>query len=182
MRKKLLGLVIAVVFISIPIAIAAVTYQQNVTFSGSRNYPTLGPIPTGSPAPTATPTPGQTVKFSLYFQNGTACPTTFSNLPITVADYSTSKYNVPYAMLFVVKNDGSVPINLSVTTANVNIPSNLVLDFQATNPDLKPFPMTIQVGEQKEVGISMIMYTSGTYNAGASFSYSFDVVLAATQA
>jgi hypothetical protein len=78
-RKILVIALLAAIIITVPIVIAALNSSQIIHISGTGQYPQRTPSPTATPTPSATANPA--VQFSLWFQNGTAVPTTISNFP-----------------------------------------------------------------------------------------------------
>lgn len=179
MRKKLLLLAIALILtIVVPIVVAQVVQNtQTIHVSGQANYPRniVSPTPTSTADPTSTPT--QTVKFSLWFPNGTACPTSLTNLPVNVYGPLDTPAN-PTTTRLIVRNDGNVPINIAVSDSNVNVPSNIQFTL---GPDVETNP--IAVGQSANVYVAVTMVTTNTnFVAYQPFSYSFDINFAATQA
>lgn len=172
--------IMIILFITVPLTLAALSSQQNVHFAGTGQYPNSA---TPTPSPT---TPPQTAQFSLFFSNGSVMPTTLTDFSIPVLD------RAPGALgnfVFIVRNDGNVPITMSIATANVNVPSNVNLQASAlgannatsstvingiTVPTVQPAESVIY-----QCGIGMFV---SQYTPGASFSYSFDIVVTANQA
>jgi hypothetical protein len=78
----------------------------------------------------------------------------------------------------VVQNTGTVPINITATASNVNVPSNIQFNM-AGNVEFNP----IAVGQSANLYIAINMVTTNTnFVAGTLFSYSFDITVTATQA
>lgn len=199
MRKKLLILALALILvIAVPIVIAQIIQStQTVHLTKTANYPVNLSSPTPSPDPTATPTPEATVAFSLWFQNGSAMPSTlagsFSDFPTYAMWTSPSAAGFgsgwqPTALdTLVVRNDGNVPLNISISAASVNVPSDIYFVFNSIgvtpsgrmNAQIGP----IAVGQSASVMLMTNMApTSTSYASDAAFSYSFDIVVTATQA
>jgi hypothetical protein len=184
MRKRLLVLaVVLILVIAIPIVIAAVTNSQSIHVSGTASYPNLPPATT--PTPTPTPTSSSTVKFSLFFPNGTSYPTTISSVNwfyVTVIDPETGHSQQPMPNEIMVQNDGNVPINVTASTTNVNLPSDMSLTLFAGDSGMHS-PLPVGVGQSSIlyiiIELNPIAYD---YTTHQSFSYSFDISIAATQA
>ncbi|MCW3995362.1 MAG: hypothetical protein NWE98_04335 [Candidatus Bathyarchaeota archaeon] len=106
------------------------------------------------------------------------------------------------AGVIVVRNDGSVPITLNAALANINVPSDISLSLTSTtiNPSTWGNQLngwmgannlatgsTVGVGQYVWLSVSVLMTsntvgTSGVIRNHETFSYSFDVVVTATQA
>jgi hypothetical protein len=180
LRKKLLLIAIALILtIAVPIVVAQVAQNpQTIHVSGSAKYPRNIATPTPTANPTAAPTSIATVNFSVWFPNGTSCPTTLTNLPCNIYGPLDSVGGIPATTQLVVRNDGNVPINIAVTSSNVNMPSNIQFTLGTTGTS-----SSIAVGQSANVYIAINMVTTNTnFVANTPFSYSFDVNLAATQA
>ncbi len=82
MRKKLLlAAVVLILVIAVPIVIAQLAnFEQVIHVNGSATYPSNS---TSTPASTVAPvdSPTSTLKFSLWFLNGTAFPTSIMGIP-----------------------------------------------------------------------------------------------------
>ncbi len=197
MRKKLLILiVISTLLIAIPLVIAAVTSSQTISVNGTANYPSLPSTPDPTATPTATATPAST-SFSLSFPNGTAVPSTLT--PSSFADFPTyTMWQSPTTPGFgsgwaptnldtlIVTNTGNVPITITATAANVNVPSNIDFNFQygmLTSMTGSPTTSSIAVGQTEAIMLMTNMAPTNTnYASNGQFSYSFDITVTATQA
>lgn len=183
MRKKLLLIALALILtIAVPLVIAQIVHTQSIHVTGTANYPrnNATPAPTsGSVAsPTSAAATAATVKFSLWFPNGTSCPTTLTNLLCNVYGPLDSVGGIPATTQIVVRNDGNVPINIAATSSNVNVPSNIQFNLGVTGAS-----SAIPVGQSANIYIAINMVTTNTnFVANTPFSYSFDVNIAATQA
>jgi hypothetical protein len=143
-----LAAVALILVISIPLAIAAL--QQSQTIHVSRKY--TQPIPTATPTtstnPTSTPTSdAPTVKFSLWFPNGSAYVMNQDNAPSVYGASNLDTNGIPVNVqsslgapptgyaggVIIVRNDGNVPISVNTILANVNVPSDIELTL-ACNP------------------------------------------------
>lgn len=178
LRKKLLLIALALILtIAIPIVIAQVVNIQTIHISGSANYPRNNATPAPTSGTSVSPTSsGATAKFSLWFPNGTSCPTTMTNLPTNVYGPLDS-VGTPAITQLVVRNDGNVPISIAVTSANVNVPSNIQFNLGTGGTT-----GSIAVGQSATIYIAINMVTTNTnFVAFQPFSYSFDVNVAATQ-
>ena len=133
MRRRLsVVAVVLILVIAVPLVIAQVTQTQNIHVTGSAKY-------SGSPSSTSTPIPTltsnaastPTVKFSLFFPNGTIYPSTISNanwFRVNVINPTLNSTPQPLSNgPIIVRNDGNVPINDTVVASNVNLPSNIRL-------------------------------------------------------
>jgi hypothetical protein len=145
MRKKLLltAAVVLLVVIAVPVAVAAV--QQNQTIYVTKTYtaplPTSSQAPVASAAPTSPPPAASTVKYSLWYPNGTAYNLHQENTPSVFGATNLDTNGVPvnvqtglgappmgYASgVIVVRNDGDVSITVNATLANVSVPSDVIL-------------------------------------------------------
>jgi hypothetical protein len=179
-RKKLLILAVALILtIAVPIVVAQVVQNtQNIHVSGTANYPRNVATPAPTAGPTVAPSTSPTVKFSLFFPNGTSCPTSLTNLPCNVYGPLDTVGGIPATTRLIVRNDGNVPINIAVTSSNVVVPSNIQFNL---GPSVESNP--IAVGQSASIYIAINMVTSNTnFVAYQPFSYSFDINIAATQA
>ena len=168
-----------VLAVAVPLVIAQITQNQTIHVSGTAKYPrNIVPNPTPTPAVTAAAsTPAPAVQFSLFFPNGTSCPTTLTNLPCNVYGPLDSVGAIPATTELVVKNTGSVPISIAVAASNVAVPSNIQFNL-AGDVEFNP----IAVGASANLYIAINMVTTNTnFVAGAPLSYSFDVTITATQ-
>jgi hypothetical protein len=188
-RKKLLILaVISILLIAIPLVIATVTNSQTINVSGTARYPNLPP----TPDPTATPAPSQSptasISYSLTLSNGTAYPATLDNFPLIVEVDNGPIAPTAVGEVFNVTNTCNVPINMTMAATNVNLPSNLGFNLAWGNYD--GGSLTVGVGQSITMWFiptaypSSMYYPNGTltYTPGATFSYSFDIVITGTQA
>jgi cytoskeletal protein RodZ len=179
-RTKLLLVAIALVLtIAVPLVVAQMAQStQTIHVSGSAKYPRNIATPTPTSNPTVAPTSTATVNFSVWFPNGTSCPTTLTNLLCNIYGPLDSVGGIPATTQLVVRNDGNVPINIAVTSSNVNVPSNIQFTLGTSGTS-----SSIAVGQSANVYIAINMVTTNTnFVANTPFSYSFDVNLAATQA
>ncbi len=168
-----------VLAVAVPLVIAQITQQtQTIHVSGTAKYPrNVSPTPTPSPLATASDPPS-TIQFALFFPNGTSCPTTLTNLPCNIYGPLDSVGGIPATTQLVVKNTGTVPINIAVSASNVNVPSNIQFNV-AGDVEFNP----IAVGASANLYIAINMVTTNTnFVADTPFSYSFDISVAATQA
>jgi hypothetical protein len=194
LNQKIFFLTIGLILvIAIPIAIAAVTQSQTIHVTGNAKYPHNTPAPTA--APTVTPAASSSVKFSLYFPNGTAIPSAvtgaISGVNTIVIDPLSGHNGGWTATCVVVKNDGSTPITLNATLANVNVPSNLALTLNCGyygaisggyGADKATNTQPIQPGQTYYMSLIAFLTPAGSYTPDQQFSYSYDVVVTATQA
>ena len=230
MRKKLLitAAVALLVAIAVPVAMAALESNQivHVTETSTDSQQTLTPtsIATETPA-TSTPTPvaasasmppeTSTMKFSLWYPNGSTFNLHQENTPSVYGATGLVVNGVPvnvqsglgappmgYASgVIVVKNDGSVPISVNASLANVTVPAGLVLTstYSVINPatwgsqmegwmghDKLATGNVMGVGEYAWLSVQVIL-TNSTGNMGAiqthnPIAYSFDVAVTASQA
>jgi hypothetical protein len=191
-RKKLLILaVISILLIAIPLVIATVTNSQTINISGTARYPNLPPTPDPTATPTAKATPVST-SFSLFFQNGTAVPSTLTDFPTYGMWLSpqTPGFGGNWAPTdedtIVVTNTGNVPITITAAAANVNVPSNIDFSFQyqlLTNMTGSPTTNPLAVGQSEPLMLMTSMAPTNTnYVSNGQFSYSFDITVTATQA
>lgn len=164
--------------IAVPLVIAQIAQQnQTIHVSGTANYPRNISTPTPASAATASD-PAPAVQFSLFFPNGTICPTTLTNLPCNVYGPLDSVGGIPVTTELVVENTGTVPINITFTASNVDVPSNIQFSL-AGSVDFNP----IAVGQTATLYLAINMVTTNTnFVAGTPFNYSFDVTITATQA
>jgi hypothetical protein len=179
-RKKLLILAVALILtIAVPIVVAQVVQNtQNIHVSGTANYPRNPATSAPTAGPTVASSTSPTVKFSLFFPNGTSCPTSLTNLPCNVYGPIDTVGGIPATTRLIVHNDGNVPINIAITSSNVVVPSNIQFNL---GPSVESNP--IAVGQSASIYIAINMVTSNTnFVAYQPFSYSFDINIAATQA
>lgn len=197
MYKKYVALAIIVILaVAVPLSIAALTKQQNLTMNGTGHYPdpltTTAPTTGPSAAPTPTPTTS-TVSFSLTFQNGTTVPTTFLLAPDSLF-YQTGNGAPPMGYSpfqeLNITNTGTAPISVSISFPNANFPSGMTYNFWSDmqdtwgfrNPSGNERPLgTLAVGQS--VVVNLFGYvTSSHARDGSAFSYSIDASVTATQA
>jgi hypothetical protein len=171
------------IIIATPITLEALTHQQTINFQGTNNNPNTKTLPDIAPTPTPTPNPSQTVKFSLWFcdasgtTNKTQVPTTINNLRIPCIEGRPN--GVSPQMVFLARNDGNIPINITGKVTNINYPSNLSLQifFQSWSGGLR----VLQPGESQVLCIVSYFGVIEEYTPGATFNYAFDVVVTANQ-
>lgn len=185
MRKKLLlAAVVLILVIAVPIVIAQLAnFEQVIHVNGSATYPSNS---TSTPASTVAPvdSPTSTLKFSLWFLNGTAFPTSINgnSLYVFLADsqaLSIGRYT-PNAV--VLKNDGTAPLTVNVTSSNVNLPSDLSLQIGDRNSIANGFTV-IQPGQNATMQLVILLVLSNSpHSSGTTFSYSFDMHITAIQA
>jgi hypothetical protein len=138
-----LAAVVLIIVISVPLAIAAL--QQSQTIHVNKTYTQPIPTPTSTPTsanPTAPPTSDPpTVKFSLWFPNGTAYVMNQDNAGSVFSAQNLDTNGIPVNVqsslgapptgyvggAIVVRNDGNVPITVNATLTNINTPSDIVL-------------------------------------------------------
>lgn len=196
MNQKLLFLGIALILvITIPIVAAAVTQTQTIHVTGNAKYPHNTPPATATPstspiAQALTPT----VQFSLFFPNGTAYPSTvtgaISGVNMVVIDPLSGHNGGWIPTCVVVRNDGNVPIAVNASLANVNVPSNLALTLNCGyygtisgqfGADKATSQQPIQPGQTYYMSLIAFLTPTGNYTPDQAFSYSFDVIVTATQ-
>lgn len=179
-RKKFFAIAVGLILIiAVPLAIAQICQTtQTIHVSGTTDYPrNITPDPTPTPTPTATSDPTPSVQFSLCFPNGTSCPKTLTNLPCNVYGPLDSINPLPATTELVVSNTGNVPINITVSALNVQVPSNIQFNLVG---DVEFNP--IAVGQTANLYICINMVTTNTnFVADTPFSYSFDISITATQ-
>ena len=185
MRKKLLILaVVLILVIAVPIVIAQLAQSsQMIHVSGTATYPT-NPTPTPTSTIAPTDSPASTLKFSLWFLNGTAFPTSISGNSLYVflansQDLSIGRYT-PNAV--VLRNDGNVPLTVNVSSSNVNLPSDLTLQIGDKNSIVNGLTV-VQPGQNATMQLVILLVLDNSqYTSGVTFSYSFDMNIQATQA
>ncbi len=137
--------------------------------------------------------------FSLWYtndlrnSNGTAFPNILNNC-LTIQDIRYASGGVspssPGGRVLIVTNDGNVPVNITVLLQNLNMPSNLNFNllwgnyFGESNK-----PLAVEVGQSITLWFIADAVAGGSYNSngqwitnytwGASFSYSYDIVIIA---
>jgi hypothetical protein len=199
LRKKVLLTAAVVLIVAIAVPVAFATLQQNQLIHVTKTY--TAPLPTSSQASVATAAPTSptsavsTVKYSLWYPNGTAYNLHQENTPSVFGATNLDTNGVPvnvqsglgappmgYASgVIVVRNDGDVPITVNATLANVSVPSDVKLTstYSAINPsawgsqvdgwmgrDKLASGTTIGVGEYAWLSVCVIM-TNSTGNMGA---------------
>jgi hypothetical protein len=199
LNKKflILTLILAVVIV-VPSVIATVTYQLTIQVNGTTKYPHNLPPPSVTSTPTPSPAPSQTVKFSLFYTNGTACPSSVGGtlsgggINTVVVDPMTGHNAGWIPTCIVVQNDGNVPIRIDAVATNINLPSDLQLSLvsgwygtisggygSGNAADSQP----IQPGQCYYMALTaLINPTSYNYTPDKTFSYSYTVEVTATQA
>jgi hypothetical protein len=193
--KIILATAIILILSSVAVTYALIQQQQTVHISGSTTYPvdSPSPIPTSSPSPSSSPDPS--VQFSLWFLNGTAFPTAISNPPMTVIALNPNappniygligvSPNAPtsYNLTFVARNDGDVPVNITIGANNVNVPADIKTLFLFEGETLPWWSSAvIGVGENQTLTIAFYM-AAFPHNPGPAFSYSFDLTFTGAQA
>ncbi|MCW4030700.1 MAG: hypothetical protein NWE92_13775 [Candidatus Bathyarchaeota archaeon] len=141
----------AILIIFLLIAVAAVIYKKQVDpgHKGSRTAAFLLIVGLSCSVfaglaltQTTAQTTSGTLHFTLYFPNGTACPTDGSNmagyvnggfsLNVGGIRCSASNYGsqyMPITNVLVLKNDADTPITVNATLKNLNAPSNIGVWF-----------------------------------------------------
>jgi len=192
LKRKLLFLGIALIAVlAIPIVAAALTKTQTIHIQGKTNYPRNLPAPTATP--TQTPAT-QTVDFSTFFPNGTTFPSSGNGLLVnTVVVDPLSGHNGGWTpTCIVVKNDGNTPITINASLTNQNTPANMDLTLNCGyygaiqggyGADQATSQQPIQPGQTYYMSlIAFLTPNQYDYTPNAEFSYSYDVVVTATQA
>jgi hypothetical protein len=182
-----------IVAIAVPVAMAALQPNQviHVTETPSASTPT----PVGTAAPATSQPEVSTVKFSLWYPNGTTFNVSQENTPSVFGATGLAVNGVPVNVqsglgappmgytsgVIVVRNDGNVPISVNASVANVTVPSGVVLTStcSAINPsvygsqvdrwmgrDKLATSNTMGVGEYAWLSVQVIM-TNTTGNMGA---------------
>ena len=91
----------------------------------------------------------------------------------------------------VVKNDGNVPITVNATLANKNIPENMDLSLNCGyygtvsggyGADKATSQQPIQPGQTYYMSLLAFLNPKSNYTPDQTFSYGYDVVIAASQA
>jgi len=199
-RKHLFLGIALILAIALPLVAAAITQTQTIHISGDAKYPhnlpSTAPTPTPAPSPTGTsPTP--TVQFSLFFPNGTAVPALVNGVlnggVNTVVVDPLQGHNAGWTpTCIVVRNDGNVPITINASLTNKNVPSNIALTLNcgfygtisgAYGADKVTNQQPIQPGQTYYMSlIAFLNPTTADYTPDQPFSYSYDIVVTATQA
>ena len=152
--------------------------SQNILVSGSSHFPSN--FGTNSIPPAST----FNVKFSLFLADGTTpCPATMnqSNFNVGVAipkpQQFGSNFMPPAPKVFKLRNDGNVPINVSASAVNIDVPANIEVTCMAS-PNI-----TVGVGQTNTLYLIVYMQPKDDnfYN-GEPFDYCFDVDIRAAQA
>jgi len=149
-----------------------------------------------NPSTSATVTPIPAIEFSLSYPNGTAFPTSIVNC-LSVVDIRYARGGVSPSgeggRIFTAKNDGNIPINITISSQNVNMPSNLQFIFNWGNYyGTSNSPITIAVGQAVTLYFIAEVLAGGNYNnegqwilnytAGALFNYKYEVNVTAAAA
>ncbi len=177
-----------VITLGISGAVAAISYQQTLTIQGTTKYPlnthTLPtPTVTGS---SVTPGPTSTVKFSLFYPDGSSCPSTLTNPNFVVVGRSLDDLkNIGHPPDLILKNQGSTPITVTASLEKMQAPSNVAWQMicVVTGTDGTSFTGSIVAGQS--VGLMLIVFlypTDYNFASNQALAYSFDVVVTATQA
>jgi hypothetical protein len=191
--------VVLLVAIAVPVALAALQQSQmiHVTKTYTQPVPTSSSsAPVASAAPTSAPSAVSTVKYSLWYPNGTAYNLHQENTPSVFGATNLDTNGVPvniqsglgappmgYASgVIVVRNDGDVPITVNASLANVSVPSDVVLTSTCNtiNPstwgnqvnswmgrDKLATGSVLGVGEYAWLSVQVIMTNSSGGNMGA---------------
>jgi hypothetical protein len=189
-----LGIVLILV-IAIPLVAAAVTQTQTIHVTGNAKYPHNTPQPATNPTPTPTPSTAMpTVQFQLFFPNGTAYPTAvtgaITGVNTVVVDPMTGHNGGWMPTCIVVRNTGITPIAINAAIANKNVPSNIDLTLTCGyygtisggyGADQATTQQPIQPGQTYYMSLIAFLTPTGSYTPDQQFSYSFDVVVTATQ-
>jgi hypothetical protein len=203
LRKKLvlIAAVVLLVVIAVPVALAAVQQNQviHVTGTYTQPLPTSTSSPVASTAPASSPQAASTVKYSLWYPNGTAYNLHQENTPSVFGATNLDTNGVPvnvqtglgappmgYASgVIVVRNDGNVPITVNASLANVSVPSDVTLTSTCNtiNPSVWGSQVdgwmgrdklatggVVGVGEYAWLSIQVIM-TNSSGNMGAIQSH-----------
>ena len=198
LRKKYLFFGLALILaITIPIVAGAITQTQTIHVSGSANYPHNTP-PFTTPTPTQAPAASSgvpNVAFSLFFPNGTAYPSSvtgaIAGVNTVVVDPLSGHNGGWIPTCVVVKNDGNVPITINATLANKNIPQNMDLTLNSGyygtisggyGADKATSQQPIQPGQTYYMSLIAFLNPNSNYTPDQTFSYSYDVVITASQA
>ena len=198
MRKKYLFLGLALILvIIIPLAAATITQTQTIHVSGNANYPHNTPPSSLTPTPTQAPAASvasPNVAFSLFFANGTAYPSSVTGVIAgvnTVVVDPLSGHNGGWTpTCVVVKNDGNVPITINAALANKNIPENMDLTLNSGyygtisggyGADKTTSQQPIQPGQTYYMSLIAFLTPKSNYTPDQPFSYSYDVVITASQ-
>ena len=199
LRKKYLffGLALILVII-IPLAAAVITQTQTIRVSGSANYPHNTLPSSQTPTPTQAPASSSgspNVAFSLFFPNGTAYPSivtgAIGGVNTVVVDPLSGHNGGWTPTCVVIKNDGNVPITVNATLANTNIPENVDLSLNCGyygavsggyGEDKATRQQPIQPGQTYYMSLIAFVTPKSNYTPDQPFSYSYDVVITASQA
>lgn len=145
LRKRLFAIATMVLLVVVAVPVALALVQQNQLIHVTKTY--TAPPSTSSQAPIATDAPASpssavpTVRYSLWYPNGTAYNLHQENAPsifgATGLDTNGVPVNVQSGLgappmgytsgVIVVRNDGNVPITVNATLANVSVPSDVTL-------------------------------------------------------
>ncbi len=199
LRKKYLFFGLALILaITIPIVAGAITQTQTIHVSGNANYPHNTPPSSPTPTPTQAPAASSgvpNVAFSLFFPNGTAYPSSvtgaIAGVNTVVVDPLSGHNGGWIPTCVVVKNDGNVPITVNATLANKNIPENMDLSLNCGyygtvsggyGADKATSQQPIQPGQTYYMSLMAFLNPKSNYTPDQTFSYGYDVVIAASQA
>ncbi|MDR1992873.1 MAG: hypothetical protein LBQ98_05170 [Nitrososphaerota archaeon] len=191
---------VLILAIVLPIVAAVMTQTQTLHIAGNAKYPNLppfyNPTPTPIPTPTSTTLPSF-VQFSLFFPNGTVVPNSLTGELAggvnTVVVDPLQGHNAGWTpTCIVICNDGNIPITVTASVTNENVPSNINLTLSsgyygaisgAYGFDKATNQQPIQPGQTYYMSLIAFLYpTTADYVPGQLFSYNYDVVLVATQA
>ncbi len=165
-----------------------------------------------STAQTSTPATSSSgeVKFSLWFTNGTAFPSSinsgtfkYGNMQLNIGGIMVSPYAygsqfMPETNLIVLRNDGNVPITVQAALSSVNVPPNIELSLQCyplasswappnsqwMGYDNLATGNTVGPGQCQWLGIIVAISQSTNIPSGTptfTFNYSFDLNITAVQ-
>ncbi len=197
MNRKFLFLGIALILvIALPIVAAAVTQTQTIHVTGNAKYPHNTPPPNATPTPTpSNQAAAPTVQFLLFFPNGTTYPTSvtgaISGVNTVVIDPLTGHNGGWIPTCLVVRNTGTSAITVNATLANKNVPANMDLTLNcgyygtiqgSVGADTATTQQPIQPGQTYYMSLIAFLTPTGSYTPDQTFSYSYDVVVTATQA
>ena len=191
-RKYIFLAVTLTVIITLPLVAAAITQTQTLHIAGNAKYPHNLPPTATTPTPTPTPSSTETVKFSLFLPDGTAFPTTGGAVTTAVVD-PMSGHNAGWVpTCIVVRNDGNVPITVTASLTNKNVPAEIELTLNCgffgtisggVGADQATNQQPIQPGQYYYMSlIAFLTPTAYNYTPDQTFGYSYDVVVTATQA
>lgn len=132
----------------------------------------------------------------MFFPNGTPVPASLNGelnggVNTVVVD-PMQGHNAGWTpTCIVIRNDGNVPITVSAAIVNKNVPSDINLTLNcgyygtisgAYGSDKATNQQPIQPGQTYYMSLIAFLHpTTNNYTPGQSFSYSYDVVVTATQ-